>query len=109
MTEHITGVNIPCVQLQIAMGLRLSRIADLRVFFGRDPEGTDEIDFDTATPIAPKARRALSCTAHSPPGISSPPALLVQAQAQSAGAKRTPRPSCGASGRQRAAALPRGL
>ena len=55
MTEHITGVNIPALQLQIAMGLRLHRIADIRTFFGADPNGTSEIDFDNAKPV-PKAR-----------------------------------------------------
>lgn len=54
VTEHITGVNVPATQLQIAMGLRLSRIADIRRFFGKDPAGAEEIDFDNTEPVPPK-------------------------------------------------------
>jgi acetyl-CoA carboxylase/biotin carboxylase 1 len=53
VTEHITGVNIPSVQLQIAMGVPMHRIADVRRFFGLDPVGTDKVDFDALTPNAP--------------------------------------------------------
>jgi acetyl-CoA carboxylase/biotin carboxylase 1 len=54
VTEHITGVNVPATQLQIAMGLRLHRIGGIRAFFGKDPAGEDEIDFDNTEPIPPK-------------------------------------------------------
>ena len=46
VTEHITGVNIPSVQLQIAMGIPMHRITDVRAFFQADPAGTDALDFD---------------------------------------------------------------
>ena len=49
VTETITGVNIPAVQLQIAMGIPLHKIPDIRKFYGQaDPNGVSPIDFDTA-------------------------------------------------------------
>lgn len=61
VTEAITGVNIPAVQLQIAMGVALGRIDDVRAFFGLpvgggadDERCGEEIDFDALTPLPPK-------------------------------------------------------
>ncbi|KAK7208072.1 acetyl-CoA carboxylase-like protein [Myxozyma melibiosi] len=45
-TEMVTGVNLPAAQLQIAMGIPLHRIRDIRLFYGVDPHTTTEIDFD---------------------------------------------------------------
>eukprot|EP00854_Cymbomonas_tetramitiformis_P001298 gene1298-1885_t len=45
VTEGITGVNLPATQLQVAMGIPLNCIPEVRRFYGRDPEGTDSIDF----------------------------------------------------------------
>ena len=45
VTEGITGVNLPSTQLQVAMGIPLSRIPDIRRFYGRDPETDTNIDF----------------------------------------------------------------
>lgn len=45
-TEMVTGVNLPAAQLQIAMGLPLHRIRDIRLMYGVDPASTGEIDFD---------------------------------------------------------------
>jgi acetyl-CoA carboxylase/biotin carboxylase 1 len=46
VTEGITGINLPSVQLQVAMGIPLDRIPDVREFFGRDPHNlNDKIDF----------------------------------------------------------------
>ena len=45
VTEGLTGANLPSVQLQVAMGIALDRIPEIRTFFGRDPYGTDKIDF----------------------------------------------------------------
>lgn len=45
-TEMVTGVNLPAAQLQIAMGLPLHRIRDIRLLYGVDPASTGEIDFD---------------------------------------------------------------
>ncbi|KAG0240329.1 acetyl-coenzyme-A carboxylase [Actinomortierella wolfii] len=47
-TEIVSGVNLPAAQLQIAMGLPLNRIKDIRVLYGLAPTGTSEIDFDFA-------------------------------------------------------------
>ena len=45
VTEGLTGVNLPSVQLQVAMGIPLDRIPSIREFYGRDPQGSDRIDF----------------------------------------------------------------
>ncbi|KAK9448940.1 acetyl-CoA carboxylase [Limtongia smithiae] len=45
-TEMVTGVNLPAAQLQIAMGISLHRIRDIRLFYGVNPHTTTEIDFD---------------------------------------------------------------
>jgi acetyl-CoA carboxylase/biotin carboxylase 1 len=45
VTEGITGVNLPATQLQVAMGIPLNRMPQIRALYGRDPAGTDKIDF----------------------------------------------------------------
>ncbi|KAK4995616.1 acetyl-coenzyme-A carboxylase, partial [Elasticomyces elasticus] len=45
-TEMVSGVNLPAAQLQIAMGVPLHRIRDIRLLYGTDPNTTTEIDFD---------------------------------------------------------------
>ncbi len=45
-TELVTGVNLPAAQLQIAMGIPLHRIHDIRLLYGVDPESDGKIDFD---------------------------------------------------------------
>lgn len=45
-TEMVTGVNLPAAQLQIAMGIPLHRIRDIRLFYGVDPHTTTDIDFN---------------------------------------------------------------
>lgn len=45
-TEMVTGVNLPAAQLQVAMGLPLHRIRDIRLLYGADPNLTGEIDFN---------------------------------------------------------------
>lgn len=48
VTEGITGVNMPATQLQVAMGIPLHNIPEIRRFYGRkDIYGTDKIDFMT--------------------------------------------------------------
>jgi acetyl-CoA carboxylase/biotin carboxylase 1 len=37
VTEGITGVNLPATQLQVAMGIPLDRIPDIRAFYEKDP------------------------------------------------------------------------
>jgi acetyl-CoA carboxylase/biotin carboxylase 1 len=45
VTEGITGVNLPALQLLVGMGIPLSRVPDIRRFYGLEPEGTSKIDF----------------------------------------------------------------
>jgi acetyl-CoA carboxylase/biotin carboxylase 1 len=46
VTEGITGVNLPATQLQVAMGIPLYNIPEVRRFYGKkDMYGTDKIDF----------------------------------------------------------------
>lgn len=48
VTEGISDVNIPATQLQVAMGIPLSSMPDIRRFYGKkDMYGTSEIDFMT--------------------------------------------------------------
>jgi acetyl-CoA carboxylase/biotin carboxylase 1 len=48
-TEMVSGVNLPAAQLQIAMGIPLHRIRDIRLLYGVDPNTSVEIDFDFST------------------------------------------------------------
>lgn len=45
-TEMVADVNLPAAQLQIAMGLPLNRIKDIRLLYGESPWGDTTIDFD---------------------------------------------------------------
>lgn len=45
-TEMVADVNLPACQLQIAMGIPLNRIKDIRVLYGESPWGDSVIDFD---------------------------------------------------------------
>lgn len=45
-TEMVTGVNLPAAQLQIAMGIPMHRIRDIRSLYGVDPHTSTEIDFE---------------------------------------------------------------
>ncbi|KAB5511412.1 acetyl-CoA carboxylase [Coniochaeta sp. 2T2.1] len=56
-TEGVSGVNLPAAQLQIAMGLPLHRIRDIRLLYGVDPKTATEIDFDFKTPESEKTQR----------------------------------------------------
>lgn len=49
-TEMVSGVNLPAAQLQIAMGIPLHRIRDIRVLYGLQPNSTSEIDFEFEDP-----------------------------------------------------------
>lgn len=53
VTEGITRINLPATQLQIAMGIPLHRIPDIRAFYGLPRFSTDELDLDSATPLPP--------------------------------------------------------
>lgn len=45
-TEMVSGVNLPAAQLQVAMGIPLHRIKDIRLLYGADPSSASIIDFD---------------------------------------------------------------
>ncbi|XP_063979421.1 acetyl-CoA carboxylase isoform X2 [Diachasmimorpha longicaudata] len=45
-TEMVSDVNLPAAQLQIAMGLPLHHIKDIRLLYGESPWGDSTIDFD---------------------------------------------------------------
>lgn len=45
-TEMVSGVNLPAAQLQIAMGIPMHRIKDIRLFYGVNPHTATEIDFE---------------------------------------------------------------
>ncbi|XP_058850382.1 acetyl-CoA carboxylase-like isoform X2 [Acipenser ruthenus] len=46
-TEMIADVNLPAAQLQIAMGIPLHRIKDIRALYGEKPWGDSPINFQT--------------------------------------------------------------
>uniref|UniRef100_A0A3P8WLZ1 acetyl-CoA carboxylase n=1 Tax=Cynoglossus semilaevis TaxID=244447 RepID=A0A3P8WLZ1_CYNSE len=46
-TEMIADVNLPAAQLQIAMGVPLNRIKDIRLLYGESPWGDSIISFET--------------------------------------------------------------
>ncbi|QRW03198.1 acetyl-CoA carboxylase [Ceratobasidium sp. AG-Ba] len=56
-TEMVTGVNLPAAQLQIAMGIPLHNIRDIRQLYGLAPHGTSEIDFDLVKPESSQLQR----------------------------------------------------
>ena len=56
-TEMATGVNLPAAQLQIAMGIPLHRIRDIRLFYGVDPHTSTPIDFDFSSEDSLKTQR----------------------------------------------------
>jgi acetyl-CoA carboxylase/biotin carboxylase 1 len=56
-TEMVSGCNIPAIQIQIAMGIPLHRIRDIRTLYGMDPHGITEIDFDGTNPDSVNKQR----------------------------------------------------
>lgn len=56
-TEMVSGVNLPAAQLQIAMGLPLHRIRDIRLLYGVDPHTATEIDFEFSNENSSKTQR----------------------------------------------------
>ncbi|MFH4976395.1 hypothetical protein AB6A40_003104 [Gnathostoma spinigerum] len=45
LSEMLTNVNLPAAQLQIAMGVPLHCISEVRLYYGRSRYGTDKIPF----------------------------------------------------------------
>jgi acetyl-CoA carboxylase/biotin carboxylase 1 len=56
-TEMVSGVNLPAAQLQIAMGVPLHRIRDIRQLYGVAPHASSEIDFDLVKPESSQLQR----------------------------------------------------
>ncbi|KAJ2988249.1 hypothetical protein NUW58_g4081 [Xylaria curta] len=56
-TEMVSGVNLPVAQLQVAMGIPLHRISDIRLLYGVDPKTSTEIDFEFKDPQSEKTQR----------------------------------------------------
>ncbi|KAI5863331.1 acetyl-CoA carboxylase [Durotheca rogersii] len=56
-TEMVSGVNLPVAQLQVAMGIPLHRISDIRLLYGLDPKSSTEIDFEFKDPQSDKTQR----------------------------------------------------
>ncbi|KAK7925056.1 hypothetical protein WMY93_007366 [Mugilogobius chulae] len=57
-TEMVADVNLPSAQLQIAMGIPLHRIKDIRMLYGVQPWGDCLIDFESLS-TAPSPRGML--------------------------------------------------
>lgn len=60
VTEWISGVNIPACQLLIAQGVPLHAIPEIRRLYGKDPEGTDPIDFENVEARAPPSGHVIA-------------------------------------------------
>jgi len=56
-TEMVSGVNLPAAQLQVAMGIPLHRIRDIRQLYGVAPNSSSEIDFDMTKPDSNQLQR----------------------------------------------------
>ncbi|EDO19481.1 hypothetical protein Kpol_1018p8 [Vanderwaltozyma polyspora DSM 70294] len=56
-TEMVSGVNLPAAQLQIAMGIPMHRIRDIRVLYGLNPHTATEIDFEFKSDSSLKTQR----------------------------------------------------
>ncbi|KAL8199182.1 UNVERIFIED_CONTAM: hypothetical protein K2H54_036314 [Gekko kuhli] len=50
-TEMVADVNLPAAQLQIAMGIPLHRIKDIRMMYGVSPWGDTPIDFENSAHV----------------------------------------------------------
>jgi acetyl-CoA carboxylase / biotin carboxylase 1 len=67
VTESISGVNLPAAQLNIAMGIALHRIPEIRRLYGFEPYGTDKFDLYSSPQIAPRGHCiAVRITAENP-------------------------------------------
>ena len=67
VTENILQLNLPACQLQVAMGIPLHRIGDVRKLYGRHIRGQDTIDFEYSERIQkPHHCIAVRITAENP-------------------------------------------
>ncbi|KAI9011227.1 acetyl-CoA carboxylase [Gaertneriomyces semiglobifer] len=63
-TEMVSGVNIPAAQLQVAMGIPLSCIRDIRILYGLTPNGVSDIDFEFESAQSHQIQRKPSPKGH---------------------------------------------
>lgn len=56
-TEMVSGVNLPVAQLQIAMGIPMHLLEDIRLLYGVDPHTSTPIDFEFKDPNSLKTQR----------------------------------------------------
>ncbi|KAJ3000423.1 acetyl-coenzyme-A carboxylase [Globomyces sp. JEL0801] len=63
-TEMVSGVNIPAAQIQIAMGIPMSNIKDIRILYGMTPTGRTPIDFDFSNPKSSQIQRVPIAKGH---------------------------------------------
>ena len=79
VTENILGLNLPSCQLQVAMGIPLHRIGDIRKLYGRNPFGRDTIDFEYTEKL-PVTRHciAVRITAENPDASFQPSSGLIK-------------------------------
>ncbi|MCJ1313429.1 acetyl-coenzyme-A carboxylase [Agyrium rufum] len=63
-TEMVSGVNLPAAQLQIAMGIPLHRVKDIRILYGADAQSSNEIDFSFNVDGSAKTQRRPSPRGH---------------------------------------------
>ena len=88
VTETITGVNLPAVQLQIAMGIPLHKMPHIRRFYGQsDPMGVSPIDFDARRRTRPSGT---AWPGASPPRTPSPGSSRRRARSTSCTSARCP-------------------
>ena len=52
-TEMVADVNLPALQLQVAMGIPLHRIKEIRLFFGAEPWEDGKLDLRQENPAEP--------------------------------------------------------
>ncbi|XP_055343612.1 acetyl-CoA carboxylase-like [Paramacrobiotus metropolitanus] len=79
-TEMVADVNLPAAQLQVAMGIQLHRIKDIRLLYGEKPWTSSPIDFmDLNTQPEPKGH-VIACriTSENPDEGFKPSAGTVQ-------------------------------
>jgi acetyl-CoA carboxylase / biotin carboxylase 1 len=63
-TEMVSGVNLPVAQLQVAMGIPLYRIRDIRLLYGVDPKTATEIDFTFKSSESEQTQRRPTAKGH---------------------------------------------
>lgn len=70
---RVAQVNLPACQLQVAMGVPLHRIAEIRRFYGQDPQGQTAIDLYNTAP-RPAHGHVIACriTAENPDQVLTP-------------------------------------